>query len=175
MNPQAELGRGGTAAPAQRYEYVSDWHLDAPIEAVWSALTDVESWPQWWPYVGSVQTLRPGKRRGADEGLGALRRIAWRTRLPYGFTLDVHVIEVQRLHRLVGRATGGLEGTGTWELHAEDNTTRVRYTWALALNTRWMRLTAPLLSPVFRWNHEGVMRGGAQGLARHLGVALRRG
>lgn len=175
MNLRAELGRDATAATAQRYEYVSDWHLDAPIEVVWSALTDAESWPQWWPYVRSVQTLRPGKRRGADEGLGALRRIAWRTRLPYGFTLDVHVVEVQRLHRLVGHATGGLEGTGTWELRAEGSTTRVRYTWALALNTRWMRLTAPLMSPVFRWNHEGVMRGGAQGLARHLGVALLRG
>jgi len=51
----------------------------------------------------------------------------------------------------------------------------VRYTWKLALNTRWMRIAAPLMSPVFRWNHEGVMHGGAAGLARHLGVGLLRG
>lgn len=42
--------------------------------------------------------------------------------------------------------------------------TRVRYTRRAA----WMRYAAPLMAPVFRWNHEGVMRGGALGLARQL-------
>lgn len=46
--------------------------------------------------------------------------------------------------------------------------TRVRYTWRLHLNTAWMRYAAPLLAPVFRSNHEGVMRGGALGLASQL-------
>jgi hypothetical protein len=31
-----------------------------------------------------------------------------------------------------------------------------------------MRALAPLLAPVFRWNHAGVMRAGEAGLARHL-------
>lgn len=163
------------AATGRRYEYVSDWQIDAPIEAVWQALTEVEAWPRWWRYVRHVQTLRAGRRGGSDAGLGALRRIAWSSRLPYGFTLDVEVVEVQRLRRLVGRATGGLEGTGTWVLWPQGATTRVRYTWALALNTRWMKLAAPLLSPVFRWNHEGVMHAGAIGLAGRLGARLLRG
>jgi len=164
------------APTARRYQYVSDWQLEAPPEAVWEALTDVPAWPEWWPHVRGVQTLRHGRRRGEQAGLGALRRIEWRTRLPYGFTLDVLVVEVQHARRLVGRASGGLEGTGTWELSPDDGAgTRVRYTWALALNTRWMRLAAPWMAPVFRWNHEGVMHAGALGLARRLGVALRRG
>lgn len=158
-------------ATAPRYEYVSDWQLDAPLAAVWQALTDVEDWPRWWPYVRRVQTLQ----RGDTRGVGALRRITWGSRLPYGFTLDVEVVEAQRLRRLAGRATGGLEGTGTWELWTDGATTRVRYVWRLALATRWMRLAAPLMAPVFRWNHEGVMHAGACGLARHLGARLLRG
>lgn len=159
----------------RRHEYVSDWQIEAPIEAVWQALTEVAAWPRWWPQVRRVQTLREGVRGGDDEGRGARRRIRWGTRLPYGFTLDVEVVEVQRLRRLVGHATGGLEGTGTWVLWPQGATTRVRYTWALALNTRWMKLAAPVLAPLFRWNHEGVMHAGAVGLSRRLGARLLRG
>jgi len=39
------------------------------------------------------------------------------------------------------------------------------------LERPWMRLLAPLLAPLFRWNHDRVMRTGCVGLARPLGVA----
>ena len=40
--------------------------------------------------------------------------------------------------------------------------------WRVTLGARWMRWTAPLLAPLFRWNHNGVMRAGQQGLADYL-------
>jgi hypothetical protein len=39
---------------------------------------------------------------------------------------------------------------------------------------RWMNALAPLLAPVFAWNHDQVMAEGGRGLARHLGVTLLR-
>ncbi|HEX6708328.1 MAG TPA: SRPBCC family protein [Albitalea sp.] len=160
--PQARAGESA-------YEYVSEWRLLAPLADVWQALTEVEQWPRWWRYVRRVDTLR----RGDADGLGALRRIAWTSRLPYGFTLEVECDRVQRHRLLSGAARGDLEGTGVWELSEDpDGSTRVRYTWRLALNTRWMRAVAPLMAPAFRWNHEGVMRAGAEGLAKHLGAKL---
>ena len=154
-------------AASRRYEYVSHWRFDAPLEAVWRELMAVEDWPAWWPYVMRVETLKPGDARG----LGAVHRIDWSSRLPYGFTLDVEVVEVERLRCLRAQARGDMEGTGLWELWQDAaGATCVRYTWCLVLHTRWMRLAAPLMAPVFRWNHEGVMRGGQRGLARHLGL-----
>jgi hypothetical protein len=47
----------------------------------------------------------------------------------------------------------------------------VTYVWRVQLRQRWMRLLAPLLAPVFRWNHDAVMRAGEAGLRRHLGCA----
>jgi hypothetical protein len=89
--------------------------------------------------------------------------------LPYGFTLDVECTEVQRQRLVRGRSRGHLEGEGVWTLVPRDaSNTDVRYTWKLDVNRRWMKLSAPLMAPVFRWNHEGVMRGGQLGLARHL-------
>jgi len=147
------------------YEYISHWSLDAGPAVVWAELTEVEQWPRWWPYVKRVQTLK----RGDASGVGAVRRITWGSRLPYGFTLDVECVEAERERRLRGRATGQLQGDGLWELSpADGGGTDVRYTWRLGVNTRWMKLVAPVASPVFRWNHEGVMRGGLQGLRRHL-------
>jgi uncharacterized protein YndB with AHSA1/START domain len=149
---------------SRRLTYVTEWRLDAAIEQVWDALVDVERWPQWWPYVRDVQTLH----RGATNDLGTVRRLRWTSRLPYGFALEVETTEVRMPARLVGRASGDMAGEGRWELARDGAGTRVRYTWTLELQTRWMRLCAPFLAPVFRWNHEGVMRRGGLGLARHL-------
>jgi carbon monoxide dehydrogenase subunit G len=150
----------------REYEYLSHWQIEAPPAAVWRALTEVEDWPRWWPYVREVQTLQ----RGDGSGLGAVRRIRWASRLPYGFTLDVRCVEVRPERLLRGRSSGNLDGEGLWELEPSGTGTAVRYTWRLDLNTRWMRLAAPLMSGVFRWNHEGVMRGGHDGLVRWLAM-----
>ena len=158
------LPSAGTA----QFELVSHWHVAAPIERVWQAIKQTEEWPSWWPYVRSVQDLTPGDA----DGLGAIRHIAWSSRLPYGVAFDVEVVEMQRPRRLCGRAHGQLDGVGTWELTPDGDTTRVRYLWCVDLGSRWMRFIAPLAAPVFRWNHDGVMRAGARGLARHLGVEL---
>ena len=152
---------------ADHFEIVSEWHLDAPVERVWQALVEVESWPRWWPYVREVRTLRAGDAGSGGE-LGAVRRLRWASLLPYGIDLDVETVEQRPHARLRGRASGDLRGSGLWELERDGAGTRVRYTWQVELATRWMRLAAPLMAPVFRWNHEGVMRAGERGLAAWL-------
>lgn len=151
---------------ALTYEYITEWHLDAPLEAVWDAITDVASWPRWWKHVRSVHMIR----RGDANGLGDVRRLRWGSRLPYGFTLETSTVAVEPMSRLVGHARGDLEGTGTWEFEREGPGTLVRYTWRIELRSAWMRVAAPLLAPVFRWNHHAVMRDGGAGLVRYLGV-----
>jgi len=162
MSPAISHGAGA------QFQLLSHWHVAAPVEAVWEALKATGEWPRWWRYVKSVQELHAGDA----DGLGAVRHIAWSSRLPYGVAFDVEVVELQRPRLMRGVARGQLQGVGLWELDPDGATTRVRYTWCVDLTRRWMRLVAPLAAPVFRWNHNGVMRAGAQGLARHLGVRL---
>ena len=151
-------------AGSAHFDLVSHWRLPATADRVWSALTDPESWPRWWPYVRSVQTLR----QGAADGLGAVRRIEWATRLPYTMLIDVEAVEVVRNERLRGRSHGHLQGEGLWLLRPDGACTNVTYLWRVELREPWMRLLAPLLAPVFRWNHDGLMRAGGAGLARYL-------
>lgn len=146
------------------FDLVSHWHLAAPVERVWAALTDPESWPRWWPYVRSVQTVR----RGDASGIGSVRRIHWGTRLPYDVHIEVEAVESLRHERLRACSRGQLSGQGIWLLRADGTGTAVTYVWRVELAQRWMRWLAPLLAPVLRWNHDGIMRAGGVGLARYL-------
>jgi Polyketide cyclase / dehydrase and lipid transport len=146
------------------FDLVSHWRLDAPVERVWAALAKPDGWPSWWPYVREVHTLREGDA----NGVGSVRRIRWATRLPYEIVIDVEAIESVRPERLRGRSRGQLVGEGIWLLRANGMSTEVTYVWRVQLAKRWMRWLAPLLAPVFRWNHDGVMRAGEAGLRRLL-------
>lgn len=153
----------GTAATGH-FDLLSHWRIDAPVERVWAALADPASWPRWWPHVRAVQTLREGDA----DGIGSLRRLHWATRLPYRIVIEVEAVEALRPQRLRGIARGQLDGEGLWLLRAVDGHTEVSYRWRVQVRQRWMRWLAPLLAPVFRWNHDGVMRAGEAGLRRHL-------
>jgi uncharacterized protein YndB with AHSA1/START domain len=150
--------------PSTHFDLVSQWRIEAPAERVWAALTDPDAWPSWWPYVLAVQTLREG---GAD-GVGSVRRIHWATRLPYRLLIEVEAVESVRPHRLRARSRGQLDGEGLWLLRADSGHTDVTYVWRVRVVKRWMRWLAPLLAPVFRWNHDAVMRAGEDGLRRYL-------
>lgn len=149
------------------FDLVSHWRLAAPVERVWAALREPESWPLWWPYVRSVRLLHPG----GTDGLGSVRLFHWSTRLPYDIEIEIESVECLRHQRIRGRSRGQLRGEGIWLLRGEGLHTDVTYVWRVDLGRRWMRWSAPLLAPLFRWNHDGVMRAGGAGLARHLAAA----
>ena len=46
------------------------------------------------------------------------------------------------------------------------------YEWNVHTSKRWMNAMAPLLRPVFEWNHNWVMRNGGTGIAGLLGCRL---
>jgi hypothetical protein len=168
-NPPVALeSRRSWRGPSRsHFDLVSHWCLPAAPPAVWQALIDVHAWPSWWPYVKEVQTLREGD----SHGVGAMRLIHWRTRLGYSLKLRVQAVELVRHERLRGRSQGSLQGEGIWLLRADEHiadVTHVTYVWRVVLDTVWLRLTAPLLAPLFRWSHESVMRSGHLGLCKHL-------
>ena len=151
-----------------QFALITHWHLDAPIERVWDALTRVEEWPSWWRYVRAVAELE----KGDAQGVGSLRRYTWSSRLPYRLSFEMRTVAMRKPDYMEGSASGDLDGSGRWRLVADGATTRVRYDWTVAVGKQWMQILAPLLAPVFAWNHGQVMREGGRGLARHLGVAL---
>ena len=152
----------------QAYALVTQWHIAAPIDRIWDAIFAVEDWPRWWRYVLAVVELQ----KGDANGVGAVRRFTWTSALPYRLSFNMKVTAVEPPTFMEGFASGELAGSGRWHLEANAATTRVRYEWTVETTRPWMNLAAPVLQPVFRWNHGRVMLEGGRGLARHLGVEL---
>src|SRR6185369_11171461 len=140
--PSSEIPFAGVAwYRMKRYALVTEWQLAAPIDAIWCALYDVDQWPRWWPYVRRVVEVSPG---GAD-GVGAVRRFTWGSRLPYQLSFHMRTTVVRKPYLLQAEAEGELSGLGRWTLSEEGHATRVRYDWEVATARAWMNVAAPLL------------------------------
>jgi uncharacterized protein YndB with AHSA1/START domain len=149
------------------YTFLTTWCVDAPIEAVWDAIYDSESWPEWWKGVEKVVELEPGD----SDGVGTVSRYTWKSRLPYRLEFDMRTTRVERPHLIEGVAHGELAGSGRWRLF-DGHGTAVTYEWSVKTTEPWMNLVAPIARPLFAWNHDVVMRQGGEGLARRLKTRL---
>jgi uncharacterized protein YndB with AHSA1/START domain len=150
------------------YHYISTWQLRAPIEQVWTAISDLDRLPAWYPAVQEVQTLAPGD----DQRVGARVRYVIKGRLPMRLAFEATITRVDPPRELELRAEGDLAGTGRWELQQQGEVTTIRYRWDVHTTKPWMNLAAPIARPLFTWNSRGVMLQAGQGLARHLEVPL---
>ncbi len=147
-----------------QFELQTDWEFEQPIERVWAKLSDVTAWPRWWPSVKRAQLVEAG----TPDGVGAKHRLVWTTALPYSLTFVTTALRVERPHVLEAAADGDLRGIGKWTLRSTDRGTAVRYDWRVDVTECWMRTLAPVLRPVFKWNHDVVMERGRRGLLREL-------
>lgn len=158
---------GGDAAA---FHFRSNWQLSVVREEVWDTLVDFHTWPVWWPGLDRViETIH-----GDSGGIGQRAVSSWRG--PVGYTLDIEIESVERVHPeyLRGAASGDVVGQGTWRLTVpEEGWTAIEFDWNVRANRRWMEFLAPIARPLFVSSHDHVMKRGAEGLATHLGGEMR--
>jgi len=145
---------------------LTTWILAAPRQALWDVLADVRSWPQWWRGVEAASELEAGDERR----VGSRYRVRWHGRLPYRVELEFAVETVREPLLMAGRSDGDLAGSGTWRLFEHGGVSAVTYEWDVRPTRAWMRALTPVARPVFRAEHDRLMRAGGDGLARQLGV-----
>jgi hypothetical protein len=150
------------------YRFLTTWLLETPREPVWDAIYDQKAWPEWWRGVEDVVELDPGD----DDGVNSHSRLTWRSRLPYDLVFEAKTRVVDKPRLIEAEAFGELSGHGRWRLFEQDGVTAVMYEWNVATTKPWMNAMAPLLRPVFEWNHNWVMRNGGVGVAELLGCRL---
>ena len=150
------------------YHYVSTWQLQAPIEQVWTAITDLEHLPAWYSGVQDAHELTSGDA----QGIGRRVRYVIKGHLPLRLAFEATVTRSVPPRDQELRAEGELAGTGRWSLDQQGEVTTARYRWDVRTTRPSMNLLAPVARPLFTWNSKGVMLQAGEGLARFLGVPL---
>lgn len=149
------------------YHFITQWEFKAPIEKVYEIIYDTNNYPQWWKYISKIETVKK-----TESDIGSIKKYFWKTALPYSLSFLMETVAIEKNKLLIGKASGELEGTGTWKFYEQNGITRVVYYWDVRTTKRWMNFFAPIAKPFFNWNHNVVMKAGAFGLAKKLNVEL---
>jgi len=157
------------------YSFVTHWHAEAPIDAVFAVIADADAWPEWWRGVRSATLVERADDASGRAGVGTRYRFVFRSRLPYSLAFEMVLTEAIRPTLLVGRASGELDGEGRWTLREHEAATHITYEWNVRTTRRWMNLLGPIARPLFAWNHDAIMEWGRVGLQRRLGARVERG
>jgi uncharacterized protein YndB with AHSA1/START domain/quercetin dioxygenase-like cupin family protein len=148
----------GVAALGRPYVFVDEWDVAAPPEAVFAAIADARTYPEWWrPVYLDVDADGPA-------ALGKESRQHFKGRLPYHLHTRSVVVAMDPPHTITGEVDGDLRGRGTWTLTPSAAGTHVRFDWQVHADRRLLRLLTPLLRPVFRWNHNWAIARAMEGL-----------
>ena len=150
------------------YKFITNWQIKAPLNDVWFAIYESTEWPAWWKGVKAVTTIKENDA----NGINGVRRYTWKSVLPYTLSFNMQLTEKRDFIFLKGIAFGELEGDGTWHFSEENGITKVQYNWNVETNKAWMNYFSFALKPLFKLNHDVVMRWGAVCLAKKLNATL---
>jgi hypothetical protein len=153
---------------AIEYSFTTKWKTTAPIHDVWEAIRLSLYWPKWWKSFVSVIELE----HGDDRGIGSIRRYTLKSPSHYTLSFDMLLTDREEYKLLSGKATGELEGTGTWHFYEQDGMTWIECHWNVKTTKAWMNALAFILRPAFSYNHRMVMKKGAQFLAKKLNTPV---
>jgi uncharacterized protein YndB with AHSA1/START domain len=140
------------------YVFVDEWDVAAPREAVFAAIADARTYPEWWrPVYLDVDADGPAE-------LGKESRQHFKGRLPYHLHTRSRVVALDAPHTVTADVDGDLRGRGTWTLTPTATGTHVRFDWQVHADRRLLRALTPVLRPVFRWNHNWAIARAMEGL-----------
>ena len=140
------------------YAFRSVWRVTADKADVFRVLSDLSSYPAWWPEVRRAVKV--------DEASFELRCRSW---LPY----DLVFASTQERRDpvdgvLQARLRGDLEGFSRWTVTADGSVATAVFDEEVTANKALLRRLAPVARPAFQANHWLMMRHGEAGLRVYL-------
>lgn len=141
------------------------WRTTAPPDAVWTVVSDLSTWPGWWPAIREVDVLE-----GTAEAPQAARLTFDTPRPLPPLKVELEVVEHRPPRRLAIRSRGGqLTGTGVLEVATDPEGSKVDYDLELSIRSLLLRPLEMVLSSATReGGHERLRRAGDD-LARLAG------
>lgn len=146
------------ARPMRPYVFVDEWDVAAPQGAVFDAIADGRTYPEWWrPVYIEVQSDGPVE-------VGTQSRHHFKGRLPYHLHTRSVITAIDPPRSVTAEVDGDLRGSGVWTLRPAPGGTHVRFDWRVYADRRLLRVLTPALRPLFRFNHNWAIARAKEGL-----------
>lgn len=148
------------------FRFDEEWDFpDASPEEVFDVLARGELLPEWWTGVYlEAELLEPGR----EPHVGGKVRAKARGFLPYTLNFIIETVELERPRLVAVKVIGDFDGRWRAALSPKNGGTHVDLTWETELKRPWMKTLAPLLRPIFAWNHYWTTPRGEAGLKAYL-------
>jgi hypothetical protein len=140
------------------YHFVTHWKIRGPIRKIYDVLKEGARYSEWW---------RPAYLKTEEVGPRKVRSLV-RAKLPYTLDFTTELVRERPPTELEIKASGELAGTGLWKLNEKDGWTRIEFYWDVRAEKPLVRWLSFLLKPLFRWNHDWVMKVGERGLQEEI-------
>jgi uncharacterized protein YndB with AHSA1/START domain len=140
-------------------EIVSDrrYRMAADVRRVWAALTAVDEYPRWWPWLREFEA--------SSLAVGEDWRCAVRPPLPYVVRFTVSLVGVVEAERIDARVDGDIAGDATVLLSPVAGGSEVRLSSRLTAAGRGLAVLAVLARPVVARAHDWIIDTGARQFA----------
>jgi hypothetical protein len=144
---------------AREYVFIDEWDVAAPIVAVFRALSDVTTYPDWWtPVYLSAEADGPLR-------VGRVARERFKGRLPYELSTQSEIVRLEPPREFEVEVVGDLSGRGVWTLsQLPGGRVHVLFDWRVHADRPLLRFLSPVLRPAFRWNHNWAIKRAIDGL-----------
>ena len=107
---------------ASEYVFKDEWDADAPREALFDALADARTYPEWWvPVYHEVEG-------DCEPAVGCTTRQHFKGKLPYTLKTTSEIVRYDRPNSFEVKVLGDLSGKGVWTLTPNDDGTCLLYT-----------------------------------------------
>jgi uncharacterized protein YndB with AHSA1/START domain len=158
----------GAVLGSREYVFVDEWEVAAPRAAVFAAIADARSYPEWWKPV-YIDVDADG-----EPAVGKESRQHFKGRLPYHLRTWSRITRLEPPQTIAADVDGDLRGRGEWTLTETAAGTRVRFDWRVHADRPLLRILTPVLRPAFRLNHAWAIARARDGLEPYARAAAAR-
>ncbi len=134
--------------------------FDLPPAALWDAISGVQHYPRWWPWLRSF------------DGAGLVEGQVWscvvQPPLPYVVRFDLTLEEVLAPSFIRATASGDIVGSATLDIRPLATGGELRLRSSLAPRNELLRVFAAVARPLVRRGHDWVLDTGARQFRRAL-------
>jgi hypothetical protein len=152
--------------PSDTFRFEEEWNIPGATPAeVYDVLSRGELLPAWWKGVYlEAEPIAPvtGPR------VGSRFRAKARGFLPYTLDFTLETVELVPGRTVTVKVIGDFDGRWRATLSPSGAGTHIDLVWETTLKRPWLRRFAPLLRPMFAWNHYWTTPRGEAGLKGYL-------